>query len=88
MLYFVLVPRGSCFSRTPHMIERDPPSVSMRRALLLWQQQPGNLGITRIMADIHTISVVGLLKDAEFHMIKGAAEVLLRLNENFYEGFQ
>lgn len=40
------------------------------------------------MADIHTISVVGLLKDAEFHMIKGAAEVLLRLDENFYEGFQ
>nr|XP_058956563.1 probable inactive peptidyl-prolyl cis-trans isomerase-like 6 [Pocillopora verrucosa] len=28
------------------------------------------------MADIHTISVVGLLKDAEFHMIKGAAEQL------------
>lgn len=88
MLYFVLVPRGSCFSRTLHMIERDPPNVSMRRALLLWQQRPGDLRITRIMADIHAISVVGLLKDAEFHMIKGAAEVLLRLNENFYEGFQ
>lgn len=29
------------------------------------------------MAEKHTVSVIGLLKDAEFHMAKGAAEVLL-----------
>lgn len=38
---------------------------------------PGILEITSKMAEKHTISVIGLLKDAEFHMAKGAAEVLL-----------
>lgn len=33
------------------------------------------------------IFVVGFFKDVEFYMIKGVVEVLLRLNENFYEGF-
>lgn len=34
------------------------------------------------MADKHTISVIGLLKDVEFHIIKGAAEVILTFNVN------
>ena len=38
---------------------------------------PGILEITSKMAEKHTISVIGLLKDVEFHMAKGAAEVLL-----------
>ena len=38
---------------------------------------PGILEKTRKMAEKHTISVIGLLKDVEFHMAKGAAEVLL-----------
>lgn len=38
---------------------------------------PGISEITRKMAERHTVSVIGLLKDVEFHMAKGAAEVLL-----------
>lgn len=38
---------------------------------------PGIFGKTRKMAERHTITVVGLLKDVEFHMIKGCAEVIL-----------
>jgi len=35
------------------------------------------------MVDKHTISVIGLLKDVEFHMIKGAAEVLFSVSVNY-----
>jgi len=38
---------------------------------------PGISEITSKMAERHTVSVIGLLKDVEFHMAKGAAEVLL-----------
>ena len=42
---------------------------------------PGNLW-NKKMADKHTLSVIGLLKDVEFHMIKGAAEVVFRVQLN------
>lgn len=44
-----------------------------------WQLKPRESLDTK-MADKHTISVIGLLKDVEFHIIKGAAEVILTFN--------
>ena len=61
-----------------HVIERDLHQLEHAPyCITMTTQTPGILEITSKMAERHTISVVGLLKDVEFHIAKGAAEVFL-----------
>lgn len=65
-------------ARGLHVIEHDLHQLEHAHDhVTMTTQTPGILEITSKMADRHTMSVIGLLKDVEFHMAKGAAEVVL-----------
>lgn len=72
------------FSRRLHVIGRGFQTWACVEHRYYDNATPGNLRITRKMADRHTISVVGLLKDAEFHMIKGAVEVIFNIKSDTF----
>lgn len=61
-----------------HVIVRDLDQLEHAHNIVtMTTRTPGILEITRKMAERHAVSVIGLLKDVEFHIAKGAAEVLL-----------
>lgn len=74
----------SCPAPSPAPIEHEHNFVTMTT-----MKNPGIFGNekhNKMAAVKHRISVIGLLKDVEFHMIKGAAEVYLGISVKYVPG--